>query len=350
MKHYKRLTWTDRLYIAAALDCGMAYATIAANLGVHRSTIYREIARAPKFEHRDGKTWLTSIKYSPDLAHTRAVQLASSRSIERKITRYARKDEFLELLEWYMASEHYSPAAALAAVYAKMPDAVRISHVTLYKYIDSGTLFSRVTNAVLPEKCLRKRRYRKVHNAAAKAPRGTSIEKRPDISQRDTAGHWEMDCIISAKNGKEAFLTLTERKTRYEIAFVLPRKTSKAVVSALDRLEHRLGCELFRRMFRSITVDNGGEFADCAGMERSVFGGHRTTVYYCHPYSSWERGSNERANRIIRRKFPKGTVFNNISEEELSDHTAWINDYPRKILNWRCASEMFEAAFDGVLP
>lgn len=131
---------------------------------------------------------------------------------------------------------------------------------------------------------------------------------------------------------------------------LLPNKTTKSVIRALDELEVKLGTARFRRMFLSITVDNGTEFSDCAGMERSVSGGRRTTCYYCHPYCSCERGSNECANRIIRRRFPKGTVFSSVTGEDLAAHIAWMNDYPRKILHWRCAAEVFEAAFDGVLP
>ena len=97
-------------------------------------------------------------------------------------------------------------------------------------------------------------------------------------------------------------LVLTERLSRHEIMIPIKTNTTESVVKALNTLERKYGA-LFYKVFRSITVDNGPEFADCAGMEKACRRkGARTTVYYCHPYSSWERGSNERQNGMIRRK------------------------------------------------
>ena len=110
----------------------------------------------------------------------------------------------------------------------------------------------------------------------------------------------------------------------------------------LNRLERRLGKD-FRRIFRSITVDNGSEFQDCAGMERSVRNKRpRTTIYYCHPSSPGERGSNENMNRLIRRFFPKGTSFDNVKPEEVRAAERWVNNYPRKLLGWKSAAMLFE--------
>ena len=137
------------------------------------------------------------------------------------------------------------------------------------------------------------------------------IEKRPvEIAERNTFGHWEMDSVVGARGvSKKALLVLTERKTRKEIIFLLKDHTSAAVVKALDRLERKLG-KKFREIFKSITVDNGSEFADWEGMERSRRSKKkRTKIYYCHPYSSWERGSNENQNKLVRRHIPKGRKF-----------------------------------------
>lgn len=125
--------------------------------------------------------------------------------------------------------------------------------------------------------------------------------------------------MVSKKGGKAALLVLTERVTRYEIALRVPDHTASSVVSALDRLERRVGTRKFREIFKSITVDNGTEFSDCWGMERS-WRSHwksRTHIYYCHPYSSYERGSNEKQNQMIRWHFPKGTNFNNVSQSRI---------------------------------
>ena len=101
---------------------------------------------------------------------------------------------------------------------------------------------------------------------------------------------------------------------------------------------------VFKRVFKTITVDNGSEFADAEGLQRSIIneGEKRTKVYYCHPYSSWERGTNEVTNKMIRRKIPKGTNFDDRTEEEVESIENWINGYPRKIHGYHSAGELFE--------
>lgn len=142
----------------------------------------------------------------------------------------------------------------------------------------------------------------------------------------------------------DTLLVLTERKTRNEIIFKLPDHTDEAVVAALDRLERKWGADMFKRVFKTITVDNGSEFADAEGLQRSIIneGEKRTKVYYCHPYSSWERGTNEVTNKMIRRKIPKGTNFDDRTEEEVESIENWINGYPRKIHGYHSAGELFE--------
>ena len=107
-------------------------------------------------------------------------------------------------------------------------------------------------------------------------------------------------------------------------------------------MERRWGKELFRSIFKTITVDNGTEFSDYSGIEKSVYGGNRTKLYYCHPYSSWERGTNENTNRMVRRQAPKGTSFENISEEDVQQIEDWVNKYPRKIFGYVTAAELFD--------
>ena len=99
----------------------------------------------------------------------------------------------------------------------------------------------------------------------------------------------------------------------------------------------------FRNVFRSITVDNGGEFQDCEGIERSRRARKpRTKVYYCHPYSAYERGSNENMNRIVRRFFPKGTSFDQVTASEVAAVEEWMANYPRRILGWKTPRMLYE--------
>ena len=159
-----------------------------------------------------------------------------------------------------------------------------------------------------------------------------------------------MDTVIGKAKGQgEVLLVLTERATRQELILKLKHKTAKEVIAALNRLERRYG-KCFRQLFQTITVDNGAEFMDCAGMEHSCrIKTPRTKIYYCHPYSSWERGSNENANRLIRRFIPKGTAIENYSTEEIQQIEDWINHYPRKILNYRCSDALFREHLQKLL-
>jgi IS30 family transposase len=102
-----------------------------------------------------------------------------------------------------------------------------------------------------------------------------------------------------------------------------------------------MGRESFRRVFQSITADNGGEFLDYEAVERSVSGGKRTWLYYAHAYASWERGSNENVNRMIRRFLPKGSALSRVKGSAVEQIERWINDYPRRIHGFKTAEEMF---------
>jgi IS30 family transposase len=105
----------------------------------------------------------------------------------------------------------------------------------------------------------------------------------------------------------------------------------------LRRLNKRVGGD-FSQVFKSITADNGTEFLDFTKMKEAA---NCDEIYYAHPYSSWERGSNENGNRILRRFIPKGTNLNSVTEEELQRYEDWVNNYPRRILNYKTANEVF---------
>ena len=152
-------------------------------------------------------------------------------------------------------------------------------------------------------------------------------------SERKIYGHWEMDTVVGGqKKGMACLLVLSERMTREEIVIKIKNKKTSSVVHALNMLERKLGSRKFREKFKTITCDNGCEFMDAKGIEKSRYTkGNRTTLYYCHPYSSYERGTNENINRMIRRFFPKGINFDTVTQKEVTMVQDWINNYPRKI-------------------
>ena len=337
-----QLTRADRIKIEALLKEGLSKAKIAAHLGVHRSTIYNELKRG-EYEHRNSD-WTTEIRYSPDIAQEKAEENLKVRGTQLKI---GNDIAYANYIEDKIVNEDYSPAAVLGELKAQGREGefnTTVCVATLYSYIDKG-VFLKLTNKDLPVKKNKKRGYKKVRKQQARAAAGDSIEKRPDeIDQREEFGHWEMDSVIGKKGvSKNTLLVLTERKTRDEIIFKLPDHTDEAVVAALDRLERRYGVDMFKQIFKTITVDNGSEFADVNGLERSILeeGEKRTHLYYCHPYSSWERGTNEVTNKMVRRKVPKGTNFDDKTDEEIEEIENWINGYPRRIHGYRSAGELF---------
>ena len=337
-----QLTRADRIKIEALLKEGLSKAKIAAHLGVHRSTIYNELKRG-EYEHRNSD-WTTEIRYSPDIAQEKAEENLKVRGTQLKI---GNDIAYANYIEDKIVNEDYSPAAVLGELKAQGREGefnTTVCVATLYSYIDKG-VFLKLTNKDLPVKKNKKRGYKKVRKQQARAAAGDSIEKRPDeIDQREEFGHWEMDSVIGKKGvSKNTLLVLTERKTRDEIIFKLPDHTDEAVVAALDRLERKYGADMFKQIFKTITVDNGSEFADVNGLERSILeeGEKRTHLYYCHPYSSWERGTNEVTNKMVRRKVPKGTNFDDKTDEEIKQIESWINGYPRRIHGYRSAGELF---------
>lgn len=152
-----------------------------------------------------------------------------------------------------------------------------------------------------------------------------------------------MDCVCGKSGTSPVLLVLTERVTRYELIFKMPDKTTHSVIRVLNRLERAYPD--FKCRFKSITVDNGSEFADYTGMIRSIHGGLRTQVFYCHPYTACERGSNENCNRIIRRWVPKGSDISKFNSSYIQQVQDWINNYPRFILGYESAADYMKVCF-----
>lgn len=344
MRKFKHLSLTDRLKIEALLKAGVSPREIAGIVHKHISTIYREMKRG-QYEHLNSD-YTTETRYSPDIAQQRAEANYSAMGAPLKIgSDYA----FAEYIEMKIIKEKRSPAAVLGEIKAQgIQFDTTICVRTLYNYIDKG-IFLHVTNKDLPQHGKRKRKYRKTK--IARPPRGESIENRPaEVDTRETFGHWEMDTVVGKRGGnKKLLLVLTERKTRNEIVMLLKDKSAEAVVEALDRLEKKYG-KAFPTIFKTITVDNGTEFSDYKGIERSIFGeGGRTKVYYCHPYSYFERGTNENLNRMIRRIYPKGKTLAKVSQAAIKHLEEWINGYPRGIFDYHSADEMFKKELSAII-
>ncbi len=341
-KGSRQLRWEDRVRIEALLSAGVSVPEIARRLGKHYSTIYRELQRG-RYTHLNSD-YTEEERYAPEIAQSKADEGLSVRGTQLKI---GKDMKFARYLEDKILNEGYSPAAVLGELKAQGREndfETNICTATLYSYINKG-VFLNLTNKQLPEKGKRKRTYNRIERRRKRPCPGDTIDDRPEEAiSRQEFGHWEMDTVHGKKGTKSALLVLTERKSREELVFKLPDHAAASVVSALDGLEQKWGPEKFGKVFRTITVDNGTEFADVTGIERSSFGDdkRRTKVYYTHPYSSWERGSNEAANRMIRRRIPKKTNFDGKTDREIAEIEHWINTYPRRIHGYHSAHEIFE--------
>ena len=323
------------------LNEGLHKKIIAERLGVCLATVYNEIKRGYYMRKKiKSVDWLGERKYkfvdsySANIAEDRYRLNQTSKGAPIKL---GNDFDFVEYVEKRVLQDKLSPCAVLGEIKRNNLFKTSISKTTLYRYIEQG-VFLRLKMSDLPL-YKRKKKYRKT--VIKRAPRGTSIEKRPlEICNRSTFGNWEMDCVVGKKFSRDVLLVLSERLTRYEIIMKMPNRKTDTVVKSLNKLEKRFGRD-FRKIFKSITVDNGVEFSDFKGLEKSIYRGKRTSVYYCHPYTSCERGTNERLNREIRRHLPKGTDFTKYTDEQIQFVEDWINAYPREIFGFATSAEKF---------
>lgn len=339
LKKYKHLKERQRYTIEDLLKEGLKPREIAVRTKKSVRTIQREIVR--------GKVRLlnSDLTFRIEYCGDRGQQVYEENSKNKGPNLKIGKDHKLaKYIENKIINEKHSPDAVIGEIGAKgLIFETKICTKTVYNYIDRGDVFLRLTNEDLPvKKEKKKKRYKKV-KIAHKNLKGRSIEERSEeIEKRNTYGHWEMDCVVGNQGGSgAALLVLSERMSRQEIILKMPDKTQDSVIAMVDGLEKKYGTK-FKEIFKTITVDNGSEFLDHEGIEKSIKDPKekRVTVYYAHPYSSWERGTNENTNKLIRRFIPKGTDIGKISNKMVKSIEKWINNYPRKILGYKSANDI----------
>lgn len=340
-KKNKYLTEPDRYKIEALKKAGLTNSKIAEQIGKSDRTIRREIARGTvKLLNSD---LTTRDQYCADVAHRKYLDNASNKGPGLKI---GNDHKLVKYIEAKIIKEKYSPDAVIGRIKLEgLQFKTSICTKTLYNYIDQGIFLKLTNNHLLVKKNGTKRKYRKTRKVALNNIKGRSIEERPEaVDLREIVGHWEMDCVVSGRGSKSVLLVLTERCSRHALIFKMAGKTQEEVGKTLDKLERKQG-HAFKKKFLSITMDNGCEFLNQELIEQSVMSKKKRTVaYYAHPYSSWERGSNENTNKIIRRFIPKGADISRYTYKEIKCIEHWINNYPRRILLYRTALEVYQAA------
>lgn len=212
---------------------------------------------------------------------------------------------------------------------------------TLYNELWAGNL--PIGPFDVPEALQRKSRHANVRKN--KHHLGNSIDERPQIaSLRTECGHWEIDTVVGKKAGRESVVfTVVEKKTDFYIAIKIPGKDSASVNAAMEVLREEYGSEKFSEIFKTITADNGSEFANLADLES-----WGVKIYFAHPYASWERAQNERHNRIFRNYIPKGVSIENYSVEQILWYADEMNALPRKHLGYATPEELFDEFLDHV--
>lgn len=337
----KHLNERERYKIEILLKEKMKTSDIAKRLGRSTRTIQREVKRGTVILLNSDLTYRK--EYCADAAQNDYRERSKNKGPGLKI---GKDHKLAKHIERKIIEDRYSPDAIIGEIKEKKKKFdTTICTKTLYNYIDQG-VFSNISNKDLPVKRNKKKgKYKKVRIAHNNL-KGTSIEERPEhIETREEYGHWEMDCVVGKrKGGGSALLVLTERKFREQIIIKMPNQKQKSVIKALDKLEKQHS-DKFKEKFKTITVDNGVEFLDYKKMQKSVRNPQekRTKIYYCHPYSSWERGSNENANRLIRRFIPKGTDIGRFSHKMIKFIESWINNYPRRIFDYKSSNAMMAA-------
>ena len=313
MGQYTQLTQEQRYQIYAFMKAHFSKTNIASEIGVHKSTVSREIKR------NRGKKG-----YRPKQAHCMAVERRTKAHKFVKLTppmiarinACIRQDFSPEQVSGFLSRMHH----------------LRISHETIYQHIlndktKGGTLYRHLR---LSHK-KRKKRYGS-HDRRGQIQGRISIDERPAIvDARERIGDWEIDTIIGKKH-KRALLSLVERKSKFTLIRKLPKKRADLVAeAAIDLLNP------YKEKVCTITADNGQEFAHHDSIKEQL----HTAVYFAHPYHAWERGLCENTNGLIRQYFPKGLHFDLITDNHVQMVMNRLNNRPRKTLGYKTPNEVF---------
>lgn len=326
-RHFKHLCLSQRGQIQALLDSGLPKTQIARRLGISRSTLYRELERGTV---RQLSSQLVAFdKYFADTGQ--AVYL-KRRSASRKPYKLTQAYDFITHLETQILEHKLSVDAICGRCKRLASFPCVVSTKTVYNYISLGLL--RVKNIDLPLRVKRKCKTKRIRQR--RRILGTGIEQRPEeANERRQFGHWEIDTVVGKRQKGAVLLTLDERMTRMRHVVKIEGRTKEAVEKGLKRILSGYG-KIAGKVFRSITSDNGSEFA---GLEEA---GEGVQIYYAHPYASGERGTNEKQNSLIRRFIAKGKEIGNIADEAIQRIEDWINELPRKMFAYRTPRELFE--------
>ncbi len=316
---FRHLTQEDRNKIDVLAREGYALQKIAEEVGCNVSTISRELRRNISKKYK---------KYVASIAQTKAINRKSycvrkSKFDNPTVVAYTKSK----------LKESWSPEQISGRLKKEHPD-MYVSHEAIYHYIYSldGAQRKELISLLARSHKTRKRKYTNKTGPKTKILNRIGIEERPSIvNERKEPGHWETDTMV-CKSNVPAINTTVERVARFAIISKLNRKNAyNKAQSLIDRFS-----QINRELRRSITYDNGTENAGHTMVNHSL----GTKSYFAHPYHSWERGSNENINGLIRRFIPKKTDLQSVTEEQLAEIEYKLNNRPRKCLNYHTPFEV----------
>ena len=312
--NYKHLSQVERYQIYALMKAGHDQTQIAKLLDRHKSTISRELSRNRGLKgYRPKQTCATAAKRSE-----------KSRNAAPMPPWVAEQAACLLKLQW-------SPEQ----IAGKLP----VSHETLYRHVYSdkargGTLWKNL-------RCQKqkRKRYAGGRDRRGQIPHRRPLSDRPvHIELRKQVGHWECDTVIGA-NHKGAIVTMVERKSGFSVIVKVSQKTSELVSRAIIE-----GLRPYMVRVITLTYDNGKEFAGHIQIDQAL----NSTSYFARPFASWERGSNENFNGLLRQYVPKKRSLNTVTEDEITMIQNRLNNRPRKRLGFKTPAEVFNQSLKRV--
>lgn len=346
---YRHLTMKDRATIQALVEqkdkngkrlFNNSY--IAKYLNVNRSTISREIRnrKSYRFMVRSGKTY--EKPYNAVDAHNNYLFKRGLSKGQYKLRKFSNMAKFIEDK---ILIDKWAPDVIVGFMkthnFFNKDGFCSISTPTIYNAIRLGIIKVKLTDTRRMKEFPEYKYQNKFSLPANKI--SYSIENRPEeINNRSIFGHFEIDTVIGTSRGKhECLLTITERKTKYEMIFKISAKTSEAVVNKINQIKTFMN-KHYNKIFKSYSTDNGSEFSDFLGIIKDS----KASIYFCHPYCSGEKGTNEKQNSMIRYFIPKKTLIENYSFEDINRVADWMNNYPRKSLNYKTPLEALLEEFN----
>jgi len=313
---YHQITREERYTISVLRKQGLSVSAIAEQMGRHRSTIYREINRN---RCNDGH-------YRYSKADTRT---KTRRSISRRNEQFS--DEDYQLIDEYLRKD-WSPEQISG--YLKTNDILSISHETIYRHVWADKAAEGDLHMHLRGSCKQRRKRYGTYDSRGRLAGKRHIDERPEAANdRSEFGHWEID-LVHGKGSKDCIVTLVERMTRFTLIGKLDSKTKEQTNSRTLKLITPIAAT-----FKTITSDNGTEFHGFEVIEKKG----ELEFYFATPYHSWERGTNENTNGLIRQYLPKKRSMSDVTQQRCNSIAKRLNTRPRKILGYITPEEAFNA-------